>query len=216
MTNTVLFFDVETTGLLPRNGTLEEYPYIIQLAYILFDLQSFTILEKYNVNINISEDIEITPFITNLTGINREMCNKGVTIQEAIYRFYDAYTRANCIVAHNMFFDRKMILCEINRHFHKDDGIKTMFYDNKREFCTMLRSMKYCNLKQPGRNTPKFPKLCELYQKIHSNDLPDHLHNALIDTLTCLRCYIFLESNGETTMSDIKFRCMLRQIEKIC
>ena len=47
----ILIFDVETTGLLPKIINMEnisEYPYIIQLSYILFDTEGNNIEDYFD------------------------------------------------------------------------------------------------------------------------------------------------------------------------
>lgn len=61
-------------------------------------------------------------------------------------------------------------------------------------FCTMMKSIKICNIHsktKTGRDFLKFPKLNELHFKLFQT-IPQNLHNSLNDTLVCLRCYIKL------------------------
>ena len=122
----VLVFDTETNGLLPKRDPetklpiIREYPYILQLSFVLYNIQTSTIEQSYNNYIKIESDVNISDKITEITGITKNICNaKGVPVMDALYEFYQAYTIADRIVAHNISFDKNMIELEIYRH-HND------------------------------------------------------------------------------------------------
>ena len=46
--NLVLIFDTETTGLFLKIINKQEYPFIVQLSFIVFDLNKKEIVFKYN------------------------------------------------------------------------------------------------------------------------------------------------------------------------
>jgi DNA polymerase III epsilon subunit-like protein len=197
----VLLFDTETTGLIPNNlpqlgqmtdELLKTYPYITQLSVIVYDLYEKMIVSYYNTYINIPQDVEISQEITQLTGVTREKCNAGVNIIKALNMFYDIYKKCDILVAHNMMFDSQMIRIECRRHYTKIPYIKMtkMFYNaemnNVHVYCTMLEGKKYCSLN-------KRPRLQELYELLFEEDFETYevpLHNSLVDTLVCLRCYL--------------------------
>jgi len=212
-TRSVIIFDVETTGLLPKGKesiqpvnsiNLEDYPYITQLSFLVYDQDMAILRTSYNVYINIPQEIVISPFITELTGVNREVCDKGVSIVEALVTFYNTYVCCDQIVAHNMEFDSRMIQIELQRNkkelIQRCPFIVGMFNFNykynARMICTMRKSIQLCDIQRTNTRGlyKKFPKLSELYQKLFAGPLPENLHNSLMDTLVCLRCY--LELNG--------------------
>lgn len=59
----------------------------------------------------------------------------------------------------------------------------------------------------------KYPKLSELHQKLFGS-VPENLHNALIDTMVCLRC--FMKIRCCVDVSDTSFDRMLRSVTKMC
>ena len=74
----VMIFDVETTGLLPRDRTgipLTELPHILQISFVIFDTQYWRVVKSVDYHINVPSTIEISPLITELTGITREKCD---------------------------------------------------------------------------------------------------------------------------------------------
>ena len=51
----LLVIDTETTGLPQRNASIyktEQWPYVVQLSFILFDTDSLNIIYKFNEYIN--------------------------------------------------------------------------------------------------------------------------------------------------------------------
>jgi DNA polymerase III epsilon subunit-like protein len=204
MPTLVLLFDVETTGLIPKGELiLELCPYILQLSYIVFNMDTQKIEKKYNKYINIPSKIDIKPEIEKLTGITRVKCNNGVVITEALEALYNEYIRCNKIIAHNISFDSKMVRIELARNSgrktrHLGDLLSTEFEKtrNIERFCTMENSITLCNIivetiDKYGKpyQYKKFPKLSELHEKLFGS-VPENLHDSMIDTLVCLRCYM--------------------------
>ena len=219
----IMVFDVETTGLLPKKDpitkaipSIQDFPYILQLSFVIYNTKFWTIEHTYNKYIRIADSVEISAKITELTGITRELCNDAngsVTIESALAEFYREYCECDCIVAHNIDFDRTMIMTEMKRNgpaivdtcpFYScifDPTYNTI--NNIDTFCTMRVGKKMCNIviqppnkidKKTGNSVVpkpfvKYPKLSELHQHLFGT-VPDGLHNSLVDTLACLRCFI--------------------------
>ena len=111
-----LVFDVETSGLIPKNKEgvkLEDMPHILQLSYVVFDTNGWKVVKSGDAYINVSQTVAISSKITELTGITRDMCDKGIPIQTALREFGREYMTCDIIVAHNINFDRQMIKIEI-------------------------------------------------------------------------------------------------------
>jgi len=226
MSKCILLFDTETTGLFPKDSTadLAKFPHIIQLSYILYDIESYTTVEVFNHYVKIDDAVPIPAEVSQITGITHEKCvNEGLPIEDCIRAFRDAYNRAELVVAHNLSFDLKMIQCELKRIiktslFHcvsaeeKEDvlGYINMFKRDKPTYCTMVKSVDVCKIPVKDSTTRmKYPKLAELYKTLFAEDaIPTSLHNSMTDVLVCLRCYIHLSGLGE--LSSAKFSTMLR------
>ena len=211
-----MIIDTETTGLLPKNmqqlglikeEELKEMPYITQLSYIIYDIVDKTIVGHYDTYIKIPKHVEISEIVTKITGITREKCDTGVDIVVALNQLYDAYKGCDCIIAHNMWFDSRMIRLECRRHYKKLPYIKMtkiMFYNSDKNHvniqCTMFEGTKYCSLK-------KWPRLANLYQLLFEEDIESYgipLHNSLVDVLVCLRCYLKIYQNIEIDKSEFE------------
>jgi DNA polymerase III alpha subunit (gram-positive type) len=223
----VLVFDVETTGLIPKTNRetklpppTNECPYIIQLSFVIYNMYDHVIENGYNAYINIPQDVVISPKITDLTDITREICNNGVSIIEALTRFYQAYTDCDCLVAHNLDFDSRMIEIEIERNRNtlllENPNILKMFENEFKKFgmekfCTMMSSIHTCgilvtNVDKKGNTYTykKFPKLSETYEHLFSQ-IPRNLHNSMMDTLVCLRCYLKMRHGLDIHNSKFTF-----------
>jgi DNA polymerase III epsilon subunit-like protein len=200
----VLVFDVETTGLLPKKGQevpVEELPHVIQLSYVIFETSNWRVSKEFNHYINIPQHVVISSEITEITGINRDMCNKGITMDKALEEFCEDYMICDTIVAHNIYFDRRMIQLEISRHreslnpFHVEKVFLQSYEkeENKQNFCTMYKSKNICKIERKddkGETYYKSPKLSELYEHLFETKAPLNLHDSLIDTYVCLRCFV--------------------------
>lgn len=227
----ILVFDVETTGLLPKtdsNGnvpTLGQYPYVIQFSFLVYNKLFKKIEKTYDFYIDIPKHIIIPDKITELTGINREICDKqGVPIVHAIEKFYNEYMNCGCIVAHNYEFDKTMLKVELQRNKDKINEVapyclntfSLLFEEvNKiRNFCTMRAGTSICNIavnSETGKTYNKWPKLSELYFHLFK-ELPDGFHNSMVDILACLRCYLKIQSNCD--ISNEEFQYLLGKIKK--
>lgn len=200
----LLFFDVETSGLLPNTKSktldlknLDQYPHILQLSYILYDLDRNMVIEKYNAYIH-NTTVDVLPEITELTGITKElMMEKGVCLDDALESFKCSYLQCNFIIAHNFEFDSKMLVIETERN---RDYLQPVSYSilssimsntNIKSECTMQMTVDFCNIERINSRGvyKKLPRLSELYQKLFDTNLKN-FHNSMIDVLACLRCYL--------------------------
>lgn len=208
MSNLLLIFDTETSGLWPKSDNENnklEYPFIVQLSFIVFDLDENKIVEKYNKYIQQNESMDFNSQAFKINNITKEMCDNGVHIVEALNQFYTYYMNVKHIIAHNLDFDKKMIQLEILRNYESLNtkecfGIQVLFNDTFNELwklkahCTMIMGKHITNITIKGRHGPfkKMPKLIELYKKLF-NETPKNLHNSLIDCVVCLKCFVKIQ-----------------------
>ena len=162
--NRALIFDTETTGLFPKKDPTtnqyppySQYPHITQLSLVVYDVKSRAILYVYNKYIKVPSDVVIEPIITELTGVTRELLDtEGVSIIEALTEFYTAYRMCDIIAAHNIEFDREMILLEFGRLITIIEPycpFYTCVFNNVYEqahdieiYCTMRAGRNKCNI----------------------------------------------------------------------
>ncbi len=199
----VLVFDTETTGLINKTllplqyKDLALHPYITQLSAVLYDVENQKVKKVFNTYVKIPDHVEIPEIVQELTGITKEKCDSGMEIGDALSTFYQLYLKCDAIVAHNMWFDSKMIRIECMRN--RFPQMRDIFYEDvstKPISCTMMEGMKYCNLN-------RFVRLSVLYELLFKEDANQfELHNSLVDTMVCLRCYLKIFCEKEISNKD--------------
>ncbi|MBQ9758135.1 MAG: PolC-type DNA polymerase III, partial [Clostridia bacterium] len=109
-----IVFDIETTGLSPETETITEIG-----AVKIMDGEVVNTFSKL-----INPQREISPRITELTGITNEMVKDAPTIDAVLPEFLDfcgaRNNVKNTIVAHNAKFDTGFIKAEIERYNQKN------------------------------------------------------------------------------------------------
>ena len=203
----VLVFDVETTGLLPKkSSSLDDFPYIVQLSFVVYDTDNKIIIHSYDSYVKIDDNIAYSEQAENITGITRHLLKrKGRDILVPIQKLHAAYTYCDIIVGHNLDFDKKMVMIEIKRN---EEQIKNKYpevfrlfdpeYDKAKKiksYCTMKNGIGICNIEIPSKNPDKkphkkWPKLIELNNILFPGENVTGLHNSMIDVLVCLKCYV--------------------------
>lgn len=207
----VLVFDTETTGLPKfKNSSIyktDEWPYIMQLSYITYDMDTDK-LEIFDDYIRLHKDVEITKESIEVHGITRETCeSRGIDINEALEKFIDNVKMSDILVAHNIAFDKRMVMVE---------GIRNKKLVNKKEiieYCTMRCGADVCKIERISSDGEKYykkPTLSELYQH-YFKKMPQNTHNAIVDVLICLRCFMMMRYNLDISKVNRTFRSMIRK-----
>ncbi|MBP5177080.1 MAG: 3'-5' exonuclease [Clostridia bacterium] len=139
----IIYFDTETTGLIPGR--------IIQLSYIIDDG-----IEPVGKNFYFAVDY-IEPSAVAVHGITVEKLKQlsgGKTFSDYQDEIYDDFSGADLIVAHNAKFDIDFLIAEfryLDRIFRFGECFDTMRY-----FTPIMK------LKRVSSSTYKYPKLAEL------------------------------------------------------
>ena len=212
----ILIFDTETTGLprgKPAINDTAKWPHIIQLSYILYDLEEHKILVNHDHIIKLDDSVEMTEGSFKMHGISKEKSkNEGISIDLALELFNICLQKTNILVAHNISFDKSMIQVECIRNSIEPAFSKYRYL----EYCTMKRSNELCNIealsKATNRVFVKYPTLTELHQKLFKTT-PEGTHNSYVDILVCLRCFYKLMFNEDISFYNKKIN---RQITRLC
>lgn len=207
----VLIFDTETTGLpktkIISHDTLQDWPYIVQLSYIIYDTERNQVIQIKDFIIKLNDTSFITPEATKINGITCKMSQNGLAIEDVFENLFADIKNTQLLVAHNLDFDFNMCKVELLRLINNNNlsDIEKNVYkhylfqltSSTKTFCTMKESIELCNIKaltKKGESYTKFPKLVELYQTLF-NETPNNLHNSLNDVLVTLRCFLRLQND---------------------
>ena len=223
----ILIFDTETTGLpKSRNASIyktEDWPYVVQLSFILYDT---SLVDKTNMNmhsngpfidmgdylIKLPVGVEIEQGASAVHGItNEDSQKKGVSMLAAYRHFNKAAQQADMFVAHNIMFDKRLMMVESQRlGISHPFGMKGSW---KPDYCTMKNSIELCKIEVKSQRTGetyyKYPKLMELHKHLFGY-VPSGLHDSLVDILCCLRCYYKMQFDRDIIYEDRQFAALWR------
>lgn len=194
----ILFLDTETTGL-PRDwqapvSDLDNWPRLVQIAWLIYD---------YNENLISTRDYLIKPDgfdipfeASQIHGITTKKANiLGRPLKEIVLEFAEIVKSSDLVVAHNIFFDEKILGAEFLR-LKMDNTLA-----DKAKICTMVASVDYCAI--PGHHGHKWPKLSELHNKLFGNDF-EEAHNAAVDVQAAAKCFWKLNELGVINLSNLR------------
>lgn len=186
----VLVFDTETSGLIPKKyETINDCPYILQLGCILVNTDGSKKVDKIeSINEIINAPLEkLDDRVTEITGLTIERIKNGVDIVPILIKLKEMMEQCDVLVAHNLEFDLKMIKLEFERN-------KIELNISKACYCTMKKSTHLCKIEKENSfgKYLKWPTLEELHKHLFPDFKVNNLHDAYVDTLLCLRCYLML------------------------
>lgn len=173
-----IFFDLETTGLIPGNHK------IIEIAAV--KIRNKHIIDSYTALIN--PHCQIPAFITDRTGITNQMVESGIEETDALKGFLD-FAGTAVLVAHNASFDMNFLEKAL-----KDHDIK------RASTAVDTLAMARCLLTQINRHNLK--KLCSFF-KIDMGSQ----HRALDDAVASAKVFVKLldlaEKKGYTSIQTL-------------
>ena len=186
--DTIFIFDVETTGLPPRNGTSDDlttWPHLVSAAWSFYTAAGEKLRAEYFV-IRPS-GFTIPDAAAKIHSITSEYAlTVGAPLQPVLRKLAKQIQdyQPKLAVAHNIEFDQSVIKAKFQRHNlpWPLEGIAM--------FCTMKRSTNLCCL--PGRfGDYKWPSLSELHEFLFGEELAA-THNAGADMEACAACFFDL------------------------
>lgn len=202
------FYDTETNGLpsvynAPAEDT-DNWPRVIQLAWSVYDAeQNLVSQNKHLIKPNgwqlptvetflskgkSQEEAEKNASFWPTNGFTMELLEtQGKEFINVLHQFIADRQACTFAIAHNQFFDSRVMRAEIIRL-----GQTVEFTQTK--ICTMMKSISFCNL--PGKNGKgkKFPQLSELYKILFNSEFD--AHDAGNDVDACAKCFFELVRLG--------------------
>lgn len=111
----------------------------------------------------------------------------GIEFKEVINKIWDVLKTCDVLIAHNILFDRNVLLSELHRYGLNEQiyKINAMKYFCTSKGCTNITRIRYNLLEF------KQPRLSELYKFLFKKDLQD-AHDALVDTKALVDCFMEL------------------------
>ena len=188
----LFFFDTETTGL-PRDWkapltkrTLANWPRMVQLAWLLCDEAGNELAQA--CRIIRPQGYTIPREASRIHGITTERAlADGIPLTDALDEVLPQIEKADCVIAHNIAFDEKILGAEFLRLGRSHPLLK------KKTRCTMKESTDFCAL--PGSYGYKYPNLTELHRKLFQRAFAD-AHDALADVRACKAAFYELRLRG--------------------
>ena len=117
----IIVFDTETTGLPEgRNPSIletEKWPYIVQISWILYDMDKQIVVSIQDHIIDCG--VPIPDDSIRVHGITQKRSErKGIPVVDAMNQFDNDLQQADLVVAHNLSFDKRVYMVEAIRHHH--------------------------------------------------------------------------------------------------
>lgn len=161
-----LVFDTETTGLIqPDNAPLEAQPRIIEVGLVVCE-DDWTIKEKFNILIH--PGFALPEEITKITGIKDSDLQGAPSFAGAISEITKRFKGADSLYAHNLPFDRTMLVNELRRI--------------GREFAFPYPPEQVCTAAYSEEVYGKRMRLIHLYEDVIRKPL-DQTHRAIDDAV---------------------------------
>lgn len=181
----IIVFDTETTWFInKKESSLDKQPYIVQFAWIYWEIIDNKFNEIKRLNILIKPKINIPFIASQIHNIYDIDVKNAPSIEESIFDFLKYINDSDAIIWHNIEYDEEMIKLELKRLN------KEFEYKPKQVICTMKQTVDFCALKWNGDRF-KYPKLWELYKKLFWEYFI-WAHDAMIDVEATLKSFLEL------------------------
>ena len=185
-----LFFDVETTGLPPREANPESFEQydscrVVSIAWVLRD-QKTVYSQRYSVtDPGIADESIGAEFVH---GISRDVMDRyGTAVRVVLSDFMADVDKSDKIVAHNLDFDRSVVSAELFRMGSADDARRLMSFNS---LCTMKSTTNLVRIPN-SYGSYKWPKLEELHKFLFGHVF-ENAHHAMCDVDAMVKCYFTL------------------------
>ncbi len=187
----LLFVDTETCGL-PKSWSndvndTDNWPRILQLAWELCWENGETIRKRCDLVEPDGWEIPKEPFWIEHGYDTDTNLIEGLPMPELLGYFIEAYHEADVLIAHNLGFDKPVIICEMFRY-----GLKVKKKIDS--YCTKLKSEFICKLPSQYPGKYKWPRLEEAYEFMFGKQ-NEGGHDAGWDVQACKEIYLWIQNH---------------------
>jgi DNA polymerase-3 subunit epsilon len=199
-----LFFDTETNGL-PSNRAkdyteVRAWPHILQIAWQVWEIQGSLqrLITSKNILVKPQSTMVWNEESATIHKIKREdLAAHGISLQKMLESFYQDAKDVDCIVAHNLGYDKPVLWAEFHRWVLSGRGDRAPHeWWPEKELCTMMDTRSLCKIpskKKDPKDPYKWPRLSELFQTLFvGQPIPDNLHDASQDVDVLVSCFLEL------------------------
>jgi len=187
----ILFFDTETTGLpIMEKYNFFDYNNLDKYASARLVSLSYCITDENNNEIKTIDKIikptdfvipEASILIHNIT--NDKAQQLGIEIKKVLEEFLIDLLTVDLIVAHNISFDKNIILSE---------NVRNKFsFDLQTE---LVNKPCVCTAQMSKAKFGKYYKLKDLHDLLCKKENNEDYHNSLYDTKICKKCYFIMKN----------------------
>ncbi len=188
-------FDTETTWFTVKGWTLEEQPYIVQFAWILWNISKENWFEEIErIDYLVKPRIMIPFSASQVHWIYDKDVVDAPYIEDVIDIFLKYLNTSDAVVGHNVEFDEEIVRNELARLWRKWD------FQPLKSICTMRTSTDYCQLQWRWFSF-KPPKLNELYKHLFWERF-EWAHNAMIDVESTAKAFWELVKRGVISIEE--------------
>jgi DNA polymerase-3 subunit epsilon len=183
-----LFFDTETTGLLPRSET-DDIPRLVQLGCIVQDDKQSLPLSEISLLVKQSDGTMIPAEATAVHGITDAQTQRyGLHTDLVDLMFSRLLKTVDIVVAHNLEYDIAIVRYNLPKSWK--------VLQTKQQYCTMMQNINTVQAPFPsskyGTNQFKYPSLSETYRYYFDTDNPEG-HSAIGDSRACRSIYFVMD-----------------------
>jgi len=200
------FFDTETNGL-PSNykappTQVDNWPEIVSIAWEVWQMEAdvWTLITTKSYIAQPPEGCRWNREAERIHGISFERArSEGIPLLQILGEVETELAQATHVVAHNLAFDRSIVLASFLRHRG------TAKWTTGKNVCTMMDTISICKILSTSpyatvADPYKWPRLQELHQFLFKKEWEGTAHEALSDVQCMRSCYRALLERGCLTV----------------
>lgn len=168
MFDSLVVFDVETTGLNPK------VDHITELSAVCVRQEDSGVVEQFTGYVKLPEGVHLDPKVSELTGITEEkLAAEGSDIVVVLERFFDFFKGSTLVVAHNAAFDLSFVR-------------ETCLRQGREDLLEIIDGADYLDTLTVAKDRVVPPHKLGNLMELFGVTVTGNLHDAAVDVLGCL------------------------------